>query len=146
MVAEVPTGNDVLVVEGEYPDITPEALFQYWIDPGLLTYWWPEKAEVDPREGGSYVLSWLTMDWRLHGTYTAFEPGRRLAFTWKWGHEPDTPVRHVEVALEPSGDSASMTISHGPYTQSETDQEDRMGHLDGWQFFCGRLRELTSHS
>lgn len=144
MAVEVNTGNDVLVVRSEYPGMTPEALFRYWIDLALLTQWWPEEAEVDPREGGSYVFSWPKMDWRLRGVYTAFEPGRRLTFTWKWDHEPDTPARHVDVALAPSGGGASMTISHGPYSQSETDQKDREGHLEGWQFFCGRLREITS--
>ncbi len=144
MLAEVLSGNDVLVVEGEYPNVTPATLFRYWTEPTLLKQWWPEEAEIDPREGGAFVLSWPKMEWRLRGTYSTFEPGQRLAFTWKWDHEPDTPVRHVHVALEPSSDGTKLTISHGPYRDSEIDQQEREGHLEGWQFFCGRLREVTS--
>jgi uncharacterized protein YndB with AHSA1/START domain len=29
------------------------------------------------------------MNWHLHGRYTSFEPGHKLAFTWHWDQEPE---------------------------------------------------------
>lgn len=143
MVTEVAGGNERLVIAGDFAK-TPDELFRYWTDPELLTQWWPVEAEIDPREGGTYLASWPRMEWRLRGRYTAFEPGKRLTFTWNWDHEPDTPERQVDVLFEPSGDGTQMTIIHGPYTDSPADQQERQGHLEGWQHFCSRLSDVVT--
>jgi uncharacterized protein YndB with AHSA1/START domain len=142
-VTQLPTGPDTLTVTAMYERATPNAIFAYWTDPALLTTWWPDHAETDPRPGGTFVLSWPKMDWHLRGEYTAVEPGVRLAFTWRWDHEPGRPARTVEVLFDPVGDlGTQLTVTHGVY--AEQDREERDGHLEGWTYFLTRLRDALA--
>lgn len=143
---QLPSENDWLVVESEFLTIAPAALYDYWIQPDLLCRWWPPAAELDPRVDGAYHLSWPTMHWHLRGYYTAVESGRRLAFTWKWDHDPElAPIRQVIIAFEarPTG-GTRLTITHGPYSDSGEDQKERAGHLEGWTHFLGGLQNLLA--
>ncbi|MFE4468659.1 SRPBCC domain-containing protein [Leifsonia sp. NPDC056824] len=68
-------------------------VWRLWTDPELVTEWWgPEdytspSAQVDLREGGSYVFSMRAPEFQggaesfTGGTYTAIVPGERLEFT-----------------------------------------------------------------
>ena len=70
----ISTTNDRLELTGEVSG-TPEEVFRYWVEPELLASWWAQEAEVEPHEGGGYVLSWPAMGWHLRGRYTVVEPG-----------------------------------------------------------------------
>ena len=50
---EVPSGPDRLVVEADFLEMTPETVFDYWTKPELITKWWPQEAELEPREGAA---------------------------------------------------------------------------------------------
>lgn len=68
-------------------------VWRLWTDPELVTEWWgPEdytspSAQIDLREGGSYVFSMLAPEYQggaesfTGGTYTAVVPEERLEFT-----------------------------------------------------------------
>lgn len=68
-------------------------VWKLWTDPELVTEWWgPEdytspSAQVDLREGGSYVFSMQAPDYQggaesfTGGVYTAIVPEERLEFT-----------------------------------------------------------------
>ena len=46
-------------------------------------------------------------------------------------------------AAHPAG-GTRLTLTHGPYTASPADQEERIAHhLAGWQHFLPRLAALT---
>ncbi len=138
----IPVVGRELVITEEFPAFTPEALFDHWTEPGLLCRWWPQAAAVDPRPGGAYHLAWPRTDWHLRGRYTAVERGRRLAFSWRWDHEPDD-AKDVLVTFAPRPDGGTvLTITHGSYTDSAHDREVRAGHLEGWTYFLARLRAL----
>lgn len=145
-VTQLPSPNDRVVVRVTIPGVAPEAVFPYWTDPELLRLWWPQQAETDPRPGGSYHLSWPSMDWHLRGTYTAFEPPTMLYFTWVWDHS-DIPMREVAVVFDPATETGTtITVTHGEYTDSPQDQDERQGHLEGWRSFLGKLREVVVHA
>lgn len=140
------TAHDQVVLVGDFPHFSPARLFDYWTRPSLLTLWWPPEATVEPQVGGGYHLTWPRSDWHLRGHYTVFAPGRALAFTWHWDHEPETPERLVTLAFGPmlGGGGTRLMITHGPYTDSARDQTDRQSHIEGWQFFCAQLGSLHS--
>jgi uncharacterized protein YndB with AHSA1/START domain len=142
-VFQVSTTSETLVVEANYPGGTPAQLFDYWTQPELLTRWWPQEAEIDAQLGGAYHLAWPGMGWHLRGAYTAFEPGQRLGFTWRWDHDAAAePTRQVEVAFEPLGDGTRLRVTHGPYADTPHDQEIRNEHhLVGWTHFLGQLQQ-----
>src|SRR5579872_5518408 len=119
-ITQVPSNSDKLVIVAEFDKLTPHAVFDYWTKPELLCAWWPQEAEIDARIGGTYHLSWLRMNWHLRGQYTHYEPGKQLAFTWKWDHDDEgTAVREVVIVLEalPVG-GTKLTLTHGPYTDT----------------------------
>lgn len=113
-VTELPTDRDKLVMVAEFACISPSALFNYWVVPELLQRWWPPEAEIEPGTGGAYHLFWARMNWHLRGSYSVFDPGRALAFTWQWDHYP--VVKNVVVAFDLlNEDSTRMTLMHSPY-------------------------------
>lgn len=141
---QLETGSDAVKVTATFPQFKPAELFRYWVEPQLLPKWWSPEAEIVPQMGGAYHLAWQSMNWHLRGQYIAFEPGKRLAFTWKWDHEPDLPTREVDVRFEAAPDGSTiLTVTHGHYSDSEVDQEDRQSHLDGWMHFLAQLHAQT---
>lgn len=143
-IQELDQGADRLVLQAELPRMTADQAFAQFVQPELLTRWWPAEAEVDARAGGWYDLSWPAQNWHLRGRYTIFEPGRALAFTWQWDHEPEQPMRHVAIdfAGYAKGSGCLLTVTHAVYGESAAEQEDRQSHRDGWQHFLGQLAEL----
>jgi uncharacterized protein YndB with AHSA1/START domain len=128
-----------LELRGAVPASASE-VFAAFVEEGRITQWWPDEADIDPVVGGAYELRWPAMEWTLRGTFTDVDPDRRLAFTWSWDHEPGTPHRTVRITFTPAEAGTELTLTHGDYTPA--DAEERQSHLDGWQFFLGRLAAL----
>ena len=144
-ITQLPSDLNILVIEANFLTVSPYALFDYWTQPSLLQQWWPQNAEIDQRVGGSYHLSWPQMNWHLRGHYTSFEPGKQLAFTWRWDHDPqEMRESEVKIAFEPlATDGTRLLLVQGPYTDTSEDQELRMEHhLAGWKHFLPRLQQL----
>ena len=147
VVMQLPSGNEILVVKVELPSSTPETVFDYWTRPSLIEQWWPPHAEVQPEVGGTYHFSWPTRNWHLRGVYTSFEPGKKLAFTWRWDHDPDDVMeREVAIVLEPLvNGGTSLVLTHGSYANTKADQELRVDqHLIGWSHFMPILQDLLT--
>ena len=112
----LPPTNDKLVVVGDILSAAPDVLFAYWTQPDLIRKWWPQEAEIDPRPGGGYHFSWPQRNWHLRGNYTAFEP------------------------LTDGG--TRITLTHNHFSDSAEGQEMRLSHLEGWEYFIGKLQDL----
>lgn len=136
---------DRVIIEAHYPQFSPQRLFDAFTKAELLTRWWSPAAETDPRPGGAYHLWWERLQKNLRGVYQEFVPGQRLAFTWNWDEEPDTPERIVEVDFLPGADGGSrLTITHGFYGAGDAEAEERRGHLEGWLYFLPMLDKLAA--
>jgi uncharacterized protein YndB with AHSA1/START domain len=140
-----PSGTDHMIVSADLPGLTTLSAFDHFTTPERLSLWWPPAAEVEPRIGGHYRLRWPSMNWELFGRYTVYEPGERLGFTWQWLHEPELPIRTVDVVLMPTAEGSHVTVTHGTYSNSATEQQDRQGHIDGWVYFLGQLQSIAQH-
>jgi uncharacterized protein YndB with AHSA1/START domain len=149
IVTQLPGDDSVLRLRAEFPNIKSEELFTYFTQPELLVKWWPQTAELEPHEAGRYTFTWPSMNWSLSGEYAAFEPGRRLEFTWQWEHEPKTPMRRVEIDFSDTALGSEIILTHGPYSrvegdQADRDQADRLSHLEGWNHFLSRLGSVLT--
>jgi uncharacterized protein YndB with AHSA1/START domain len=146
-IKDISTSNAELALTGAFLDFTALGLFAYWTRPDLLRQWWPPQAELEPRPGGAYRYWWPERGDSLRGVFTTFEPGRNLAFTWKWDHEPaDAPPRTVTVTFTPDqrdDERVTLTLRHAPYGDSQAEQDVRNGHLEGWTYFLGKLQSLS---
>ncbi len=144
-VTELPSASDILILSADLGSLTPEEAFAYWTDPALLTRWWPEAATVEPHIGGSYHLRWLSHNSIMRGTITQFSQGMMLGFTWRWDHEPEEkePL-DVLVQFDRIDDHTRLTITHGPYADTESAREEREGHAEGWEFFIAKLQAIET--
>lgn len=118
--------------------VSPEQVYSYWTDPTKLRQWWPPEAALEPTPGGTYIFGFPQAGHTLTGSFSEAVPGKRLAFSWQWQHEPDVPEQQVVVDFERRDDDTLLTVTHGP---AGTDEE-RQGQLEGWEHFLGRLKEL----
>lgn len=146
-VHQLPTGNDTLLIETQFPSSTPEQVFSHWTQPELLARWWGPQMENEPEIGGKYHIAWPSMNWHLRGRYLEFEPGQRLVFTWKWDHDaPEDMLRQVELHFESLGEQGTkLTLVHGPYKDTPEDLALRNEHhLAGWQHFLPRLQQALA--
>ena len=137
-VREIESTPDGLILEADLP-ASPPNVFEYFITPSLLSTWWPPLAEVDARAGGEYVMTWPSQGWHLRGEYTDFAPGERLAFSWRWDHEPQLPTRLVSLQFEGAAGATTLRLIHGVYGQDTVEQADRDSHREGWLYFLARL-------
>ncbi len=128
-------------------------VFACWVEPALLTRWWPQQAVVEPGAGGAYHLAWPQMGWSLRGHYLVFDMPERLSFTWRWDHDPaEEPERHVAISLAALEDAAGaehvttrLLLTHGPYGATPAEQALRdESHLAGWRHFLPRLGALVA--
>jgi uncharacterized protein YndB with AHSA1/START domain len=145
-IEELDAGTEWLRVAVDVPDVAPEQLWRAWTDPVELIRWWPQEAELDLTVGGGYHLAWPAMGWHLRGEYTTVDAPSRLAFTWHWDHQPETPARAVTLDLQalPEATGTRLIVTHGPYGDGADEADDRQGHLDGWTQFLERLVELQA--
>lgn len=146
-ITQLSSGSEILLLEADFLSASPLTLFTYWTDPALLQQWWPQEAELQPQINGSYHLSWPQMNWHLRGHYTHFEPGKLLAFTWRWDHDPlEEATREVKIIFAPVATGGTrILLSHGPYANTSEDQELRIEHhLAGWEHFFARLQEAVA--
>ncbi len=143
-IQQVPSGKTELRLAGDFYDFSPDRLFAYWTRPDLATQWWPTQAEVTPGVGGGYAFSFPAISKTLRGTYSLFDPGRALAFTWQWdGDPPRQPPLSVSLTFTPLATSrgTALTLTQAPYAETPADQELRASHLEGWQL-CGFRRHV----
>lgn len=98
---------------------TPEVVFPYFTEPEKYCLWQGIEAELDPRPGGVYRLTFVPgLD--VEGEYLVVDPPHRLVFSWGWrGPElplgmADVPPRSttVEITLVPDGDGTIVTVRH----------------------------------
>ncbi len=145
-IQQLPAETDRVVITAEYAHLSPARLFACFTEPALLARWWAPAGAVVGKPGGGYHLWWESMNWHLRGTYSVFVPGERLVLSWKWDHEPEHPHRTVAIDFAPGagGKGATLTLTHGFYSASDADAEERQGHIDGWLYFLPQIDQVEN--
>lgn len=131
---------------------TPQQLFDAWTRPELMTEWFGPghltitDTSTDPRPGGAYRIAmegYALHDPTLYqcvaatGIYTAFEPGRLLAFTWNGTWVPGEESL-VTVELTPVDGGTELRLTHEHF-QSDASRD---GHSKGWSTCLDNLARL----
>ena len=116
--------------------------------------WWPvkthsvheehaETAGLEPRLGGAVYELWPggREQW---GEVTAWEPPRRLVFTWHPGHAV-AEATEVEVRFSAQGGSTLVELEHrGWETRGEKAAAIRASYDTGWDPVLARYAEAVS--
>jgi uncharacterized protein YndB with AHSA1/START domain len=116
---------------------SPETVFDFFTDPGLMVQWMGRVVETDPQPGGGFRCE-IRDDTVASGEYVAVEPPERVVFTWGWNSE-DSATRPgsstVEVLLAAERDGTQVRLVHSGLPSAES--ADKHGH--GWRHYLDRL-------
>lgn len=124
----------------------PATVFAAWTRPAMIARWFGphhtkvEQAEIEAREGGRFLIRLVEENGERHGvggTYTVFEPERRLVFTWAWVSMPERESR-VTVEFRPIPEGTEVTLTHDRFADPETATR----HRRGWTESLERLEAL----
>jgi uncharacterized protein YndB with AHSA1/START domain len=120
--------------------ITPERLWRLLTEPDALVRWWPDVAELEPREGGRIRMVFAGNSSVVNGRVTRFEPPTGLGFTWEREQSPDV-VTQVEFTVTDLGDGrCRVDVVHSGW---EAAPELRPLHDLGWSHFLACLADLA---
>jgi uncharacterized protein YndB with AHSA1/START domain len=118
---------------------SPETVFTLLTDPVEYVKWKGRAAELDPRAGGAFHVSFK--DAAVRGEYVEVIPNRRVVFTWGW-ETPGAAVGPggsiVEIELEPRGAGTRLRLVHRGLPVAEL-----ASHTEGWDYFLPRLTAVA---
>lgn len=118
---------------------SPETVFDFFTEPGLMVQWMGRRVELDPRPGGGFLTE-VNDEAIASGEYVAVEPPRRVVFTWGFNSEDSVTKpgsSTVEVLLEADGeDGTHLRLIHSDLPSTES--AEKHGH--GWRHYLQRLR------
>jgi uncharacterized protein YndB with AHSA1/START domain len=118
----------------------PDVVFPYFTEPMLMTKWFAEVAELDPRPGGVFAVDIRDGTRPVRGAFVEVDPPHRIAFTWGVPGDSTLPAGSttVEVVLVPDGDDTIVTLTHRDLPVPEAES-----HREGWTHFLGELAETA---
>jgi uncharacterized protein YndB with AHSA1/START domain len=118
----------------------PETVFRLLTDGGEYVRWKGENAQLDPRPGGAFRVTFPNRTDVVAGQFVEVIPSRRVVFTWGWENNPLVPPGRstVEIDLEPAGDSTRLRLVHRGLPL-----EGLASHTEGWDFFLPRLTAVA---
>lgn len=121
----------------------PNQLFRFAAGtPGTLSF--------EPGKGGSFSETQANGERFEIGRITAWEPGARLAFTWRQASFTPEQITHVEVRFEPIGSETRVTVEHRGWDSVPPDHVARHGfpdavflrrHGEWWQALLSAYRQ-----
>jgi uncharacterized protein YndB with AHSA1/START domain len=117
-------------------DAPPDRVFPWLVEPERIVRWMGEVANLDPRPGGVFRLSYRGGE-VVSGQVVEIESPDLLVISWGWEADGDpTPPgsSRVEFRLLPDGDGTLLQVRHSGLVP-----EARAGHEQGWDYFLPRL-------
>jgi uncharacterized protein YndB with AHSA1/START domain len=119
---------------------TPERLWELLTQPAALVRWWPDVAELEPREGGRLRMVFEANSSVVNGRVTRFEPPTGLGITWEREASPGAPTQ-IEFSVADLGDGrCRVEVVHSGW---EVAPELRPMHDAGWVHFLTCLADLA---
>lgn len=112
----------------------PEEVFRYFTEAEALAAWMGDRAVVEPRPGGCFVLHFE--DRVVEGRYVVVEFPRRVVVTWGRHGSVRLPPggSTLEVSFTAEGGGTRVTVSHDGLPDAE-----RELHAAGWAHYLPRL-------
>ena len=119
----------------------PDTVFAFLTDADKIVRWMGVSATLEPREGGLFLVD-VTNGNVARGEYREVLPNYRLSYTWGWdsadsGVPPGSSL--VEIDLEEKNPGTMLKLTHSGLPEPAV-----APHAEGWEHFCGRLREVAA--
>jgi uncharacterized protein YndB with AHSA1/START domain len=115
------------------------------------THYWNDaerglEYRLEPQVGGRLVEVYdlETGEGFEIGRVLAWEPGKRLVFTWRQGNWDPTQSTDVEVRFEPSGRGTLVTVEHGGWDRVPSAGRGQIeGYGEGWGELLGMYAQAA---
>ena len=115
------------------------------------THYWNDadkglQLRLEPRVGGRLVEVYdlETGEGFEIGRVLAWEPGKRLAFTWRQDNWSPTESTDVEVRFEPSGSGTLVAVEHGGWDRVPAAGRGQIeGYGEGWAELLGMYAQAA---
>ena len=120
-------------------DASPEAVWSALTEARELERWFPLRAEVEPRPGGRYFLSWEN-EWQDEGRIQIFEPNRHLRTSWAGERADRAAQLAVDYHLEGRGGRTVLRLVHSGFGRDASWDREFDGISLGWSFELRSLR------
>ena len=122
---------------------SPERTFDALTNPGMLVKWLADEAEITPRKGGSYRLTWTGGPTHT-GTVVEFEPGKSIALAWEW---PGVSLRGtvLKLSVAPEGNGSLLMVQHSGFPKVEKWTDLYAGAEWGWTYFALNLKSVLEN-
>jgi uncharacterized protein YndB with AHSA1/START domain len=125
-----------------------ERVFRAWTDPVELGRWFAPSDEystvvpvLELEVGGKYCVEMHHQGGNVHrvsGTYREIKPPEKIAFTWRWEHDPEVEESLVTIEFRDLGPSTEILLTHEHLPSTE--QRDK--HEHGWN---GCIDQLANY-
>ena len=118
-------------------DATPEAVWEFLVDPDKATRWMGQTATFEARPGGVYRCE-VVPGHTAVGEFVELDPPHRLVQTWGWDPggrgEIDPGSTRIEYELVANGDATILRFRHELPTAKAAES-----HGHGWDHYFERL-------
>ena len=145
---ELAIATDASSVSAELllPGVRPEQAVAAFTEPELVRDWWTAELTAQLVPGGEYLARFPAIGQTMIGVVEQYLPGRLLAFTWGWSHQPEAAGRYGVIVS-----AASAALAEGAGTRLDLVHAPRAGvrvpagdpapaeHRAGWEHFLPRL-------
>ena len=133
------SATETTAVERELAiEASPEAVWDFLVDPDKATRWMGQNATFEPQPGGLYRVE-VTPGNIAVGEFVELDRPRRLVFTWGWepgGQGTLAPGSStVEIELLPNDEGTTLRFRHHGLPSEEAAQS----HAHGWDHYLKRL-------
>jgi uncharacterized protein YndB with AHSA1/START domain len=136
-------------------DVFTREIGAWWRPNALFSFTEQEAGRLafEPGHGGRLIETGADGTTFEIGRITAWQPGARLAFTWRQASFAAGQVTDVEVRFEPVGDETRITVEHRGWETVPQDHVARHGfpdalflrrHGEWWQALLASLRSRPS--
>lgn len=116
----------------------PSLAYSAFINATAMKEWLCDIATVLPRAGGRVFLAWNS-GYYTCGEYSALEPDRKVAFSWRGRSDPS--ASQVRVNIDQVNEGTRITLEHSVDGEGEAWAESIREIEDGWK---GSLENLVS--
>jgi uncharacterized protein YndB with AHSA1/START domain len=122
-------------------DAPQDAVWKALTDAKELVRWFPLEAEVEPRVGGRYWISWRN-EWQGEHRIRVFEPESHLRTTWAAAVQEGEGLTElaVDYHLEGRGGRTVLRLVHSGFGRDAAWDEEYDGVRLGWTFELRSLR------
>jgi uncharacterized protein YndB with AHSA1/START domain len=133
------------------PGVHARRALEAFTEPGLVRQWWTAELTAQLTPGGEYLARFPQLGHTMIGVVEEYLPGRMLAFTWGWSHQPEAAGRYgVTVSAAPGAPEgragARLELVHAPRAGIAVPPGDPAPaeHRAGWEHFLPRLAAVLT--